>query len=77
MHYRRQRSEQDAGMSAGKGEVAADQEAIAAAIDCDDPAIPPRRGKKRECVDGRRCQIGRKPERPSMRQQKAVARLQS
>jgi hypothetical protein len=77
MPYRRQRPEQDAGMSAGKREVAADHEAIAAAIDCDDPAIPPRRGKKRECVDGRSCQIGRQPERPPMRQQKAVARLQS
>jgi hypothetical protein len=52
MPYRRQRPEQDAGMSAGKREVAADHEAIAAAIDCDDPAIPPRRGKNASASTG-------------------------
>ena len=39
MHDRRQHPQQDVGMIAGKGEVAADNEAIAAAIDAGDAAI--------------------------------------
>src|SRR4051794_14259166 len=76
MHDRRQHPQQDAGMVTREGEVSAHNTA-SAAIDQGDARLSFRGFENSERVYRRQAEIARKSERPPMRQQEAIARLES